>query len=130
MLKYVSFQKKSDLTGLVDARCFVEWRSLSRSYVQGPGHEIFTGCCRPFTGGHGLSGLGNPELSVLHIVGGHDVVTVEHAQDMNKLLPDSRLHIVREGGHSILITHATKANKQILDVLGPCKEEPLANSRL
>ena len=68
---------------------------------------------------------------VLLIVGDHDVVTVEHAQDMNKLLPDSRLHIVRDGGHSTLITHATEVNKQILDFLGPCKEKPLdTNSRL
>lgn len=55
--------------------------------------------------------------SILIIVGEKDLITVEHAQLMNELLPDSSLKIIKNGGHTTLITNAEEVNKVIAEFL-------------
>ena len=54
---------------------------------------------------------------VLIIIGEHDLISVNHATAMARLLPNSRLLIIKNGGHSTLITHAEDVNSQIRDFL-------------
>lgn len=61
-----------------------------------------------------LSGIASP---VLFIIGEHDVITLDHAKTMNRLVPDSSLHVVKGGGHSSLMTHADEINQQIISFL-------------
>lgn len=54
---------------------------------------------------------------VLIIIGDHDLVSIAHAREMARLLPHSRLCIIRNGGHSTPITHAPEVNSLILSFL-------------
>jgi pimeloyl-ACP methyl ester carboxylesterase len=53
----------------------------------------------------------------LVIIGEHDVISIEHARQMAKLLPNGFLEIV-PGGHSTPVTHSNEVNGAIAKFLG------------
>jgi len=57
-----------------------------------------------------LTGIRCP---VLVIVGGSDVVRREHAESMAGLIPNARLVVIADGGHSLPVTHAERVNREI-----------------
>lgn len=61
-----------------------------------------------------LTGIRCP---VLLIVGGRDVIRVEHAQAMAEAIPDARLEVVEDGGHSLPVTDAGWVNRAIGEFL-------------
>ncbi len=61
--------------------------------------------------------LASIETPVMIISGSDDVVTIEHSQKMASLLPHSQLHIIENGGHATLITHAAEVNALIVSFL-------------
>ncbi|MDD3813101.1 MAG: alpha/beta fold hydrolase [Desulfocapsaceae bacterium] len=62
--------------------------------------------------------LGAIEAPTLLIVGEHDVITSEHAQQMADLLPHGTLEVIPAGGHATLITHACQIDMLIGKFLG------------
>ena len=54
---------------------------------------------------------------VLIIVGDHDIITLEHTELMAKLLPDSTLKIIHNGGHATLMTHPEQVNSLLREFL-------------
>ncbi|MCB1670924.1 MAG: alpha/beta hydrolase [Gammaproteobacteria bacterium] len=67
-----------------------------------------------------LAEIANP---VLLIAGEHDIVSIPHLQEMQNAIPDSRLAIVRDAGHDLLIWHSRELNDVILGFL----QEPASN---
>ncbi len=61
--------------------------------------------------------LATIKTPVMIISGSDDVVTIEHSQKMANLLPHSQLHIIQNGGHATLITHAAEVNDLIVSFL-------------
>ncbi|NEX22942.1 alpha/beta hydrolase [Thiorhodococcus mannitoliphagus] len=57
-----------------------------------------------------LTGIRCP---VLLIVGGRDVIRLEHAEAMAGLIPGARLEVVVDGGHSLPVTEAGWVNREI-----------------
>lgn len=54
---------------------------------------------------------------VLLIQGENDCITIEHAETMEKYLPDAQLKVIKGAGHSAPVTHAKETNKHILQFL-------------
>lgn len=53
----------------------------------------------------------------LFIVGDKDVVTIEHSEEMADIVKKSQLIVVKNGGHSTPITHASQINQYIVNFL-------------
>jgi pimeloyl-ACP methyl ester carboxylesterase len=53
----------------------------------------------------------------LLIVGGHDLVTLDHVREMADQVPNADLSVIEDGGHTSLIWHASQVNEQIVDFL-------------
>ena len=62
-----------------------------------------------------LTGIRCP---VLLIVGGRDVIRLEHAEAMARLIPGARLEVVADGGHALPVTHPGWVNTEMSGFLG------------
>ena len=54
----------------------------------------------------------------LVIIGEHDLVTVEHAEAMQRALPDGRLEVVPEATHGLPMEPPKIVSRLVLDFLG------------
>ena len=50
------------------------------------------------------------DTPTLVIIGEHDEITIEHAEEMVRALPHASLHVVAGAGHHALLTHANVVN--------------------
>lgn len=57
-----------------------------------------------------LRGIG---AKTLIIAGENDVVSIEHLQEMEQLIPGATLHVVPKGKHDVHLTHAQEVNRLI-----------------
>jgi pimeloyl-ACP methyl ester carboxylesterase len=58
------------------------------------------------------------ENPVLVVVGEHDLITLDHAEQMASRLAKGKLSIIRDGGHLTICTHAREVNRLIDKFLG------------
>lgn len=65
-----------------------------------------------------LSELATVTAPTLLLMGDHDVVTLDHAEAMQRALPDARLEVVPDSAHALPLEKPDVVSRLVLDFLG------------
>ena len=64
-----------------------------------------------------LSELEKVQAPTLVIMGQHDIPTIEHAQEMQRTLPNGRLEVVPDASHGLPMEKPEVVSRLVLDFL-------------